>query len=329
MAGILLFITPSTVAQTNPSPSGDPFIGMYEGAYHATGRPAYPASASLVSQGRGVYRLAVRYQTGASLAEFGQVELHGVAQGPRLTVSGYANNISWNGTVENGVLTLGRSDPHYGGRFALHKVIHLSPTEGMKPPRNATVLLPFEPGQETNLDSWTNSKWELSHDGTMRVKGGTGDNRTKESFGSIRLHLEFNLAHMPEENGQGRSNSGIYFQDRYEVQILDSFGIIPGSGDCGGIYEQSAPRINACYPPGQWQTYDITFRAAEFDRSGKIKTYPQVTVELNGVVIQENHEFKVVTGGAVNDKVVDRARMRLQDHGDPVKYRNIWVVELD
>jgi 3-keto-disaccharide hydrolase len=329
VTAFLFAVAPSATAKSNPSPSGDPFIGAYDGAYHATGRPDNPASASVVSQGRGVYRLDVRYQTGPTLAEFGQVELYGIAQGPKLNLTGYAGNISWTGSVENGTLRLLRSDPHYGGRFALTKIVHISPTEGAKPPRNAVVLLPFEPGKKTTGDQWTNPKWELLDDGSMQVQGRSGDNRTKESFGSIRLHLEFNLAHMPGESGQGRSNSGVYFQDRYEVQVLDSFGLISGSGDCGGIYEQSAPRVNACYPPGQWQTYDITFRAAEFDRSGAIKKFPTLTVKLNGVVVQEDHVFKTVTGGAVSDKVVDKARLRLQDHGDPVRYRNIWVVELD
>lgn len=306
-------------AQTNPSPSGDPFIGRYEGHYTPTGRAGLETVAEVISHGRGLYRLKVDQHPGVHL------ELYGVAAGPALRINGYSNNISWTGTVEEGALKLGRTDAHYGGTFALNKVIQHSDTEGLKPPKDAVVLLALNEGKG-DLGGWTNSKWESLDGGVMRVKGGSGDNRTQAKHGSIRLHLEFKTAHMPSASGQQRSNSGLYFQDRYEVQVLDSFGVIPGSGDCGGIYEQSVPAVNASYPPGQWQTYDIEFTAPVLDKDGKVEQFPTVTVVLNGVTVQDKHEFKTVTGGAINDQVVQEASLRLQDHSDPVEYRNIWWV---
>ncbi len=321
LASALVLVSLSAVSsgQSNPSPSGDPFLGRYEGTYKETGRENVAAVAEVIAEGRGLYRLRLD-------SDAVHLELHGAAAGPKLRFMGYSNNISWSGVVEDGKIRFGRSDSHYGGTFSFAKVIEHSPTEGLKPAKNATVLLGMTSGK-ADLSAWTNSKWESSGDGVMRVKGGSGDNKTKDTHANIRLHLEFKTALMASSSGQQRSNSGIYFQDRYEVQILDSFGVIPGSGDCGGIYEQSVAAVNVCYPPGQWQTYDITFTAARLDKDGKVKKYPTVTVEHNGVLIQDAHEFKKVTGGAVNDKVVEEARMRLQDHSNPVEYRNIWWVK--
>jgi hypothetical protein len=324
--GVFFILTPHAWSE-NPSPSGDPFIGEYEGTYRSTGRPNYASTAKVISEGRGLYRLLMQYTPPAADSWTNQIELHGQSAGPRLLFNGFSNDDRWEGTVQEGKLTVSKAGTHYGGGFALNKVIKHSPSEGLKPPRGAAVLLPFEEGKKTSLAAWTNDKWPLGNDGTMQV--GKGDNRTRERYGSVRIHMEFNLAHMPSAHGQSRSNSGIYFQDRYEVQILDSFGLIQGSGDCGSIYEQSVALVNMTYPPGQWQTYDIVFTAATFDKNGKVKVYPTVTVEHNGVLVQDKHEYKKVTGGAVNDKVVEKAPIRLQDHGDPVKYRNIWIEELD
>ena len=325
---ILLAVAPASVAQDNPSPSGDPFIGAYEGTYQAQGRDPYPAKGHIINIGRGVYKVSVGFGVNDGSQQYGYVEIHGEAHGPRLRVSGYSNDVRWNGTVRNGELTV-KQDAHYGGAFTMKKVIHHSPTEGMKPQADAVVILPYAEGEPTNLDAMTNSNWILGRDGSMQVKGGEGDQRTKAEFGDCTVHLEFKLAHMPDKSGQSRSNSGIYLQDRYEAQILDSFGLMSGSGDCGGIYEQAVPLVNACYPPGQWQTYDIEFTAARFNADGSVASYPTMTVRLNGVLIHDEHVFESVTGGAVSDKVVAKAPIRLQDHGDPVQYRNFWVVEKD
>lgn len=316
-----------TLAAENPSPSGDPFIGSYEGTYNATGYDPYEATGHVTSEGPELYRLIVNFAVGAKgNQQHSQLELHGRAQGSRLRFAAYSGNVMWEISLEDGTLNIQRYHG-YGGTFKLKKVIHVSPTEGLTPPEGATILLPFTTGEKADISAWTNTEWQALNDGVMRVKGGSGDNRTQESFGSFRLHLEFKTAHMPSAHGQQRSNSGIYYQDRYETQILDSFGLISGSGDCGGIYGQSTPLVNVCFPPAQWQTYDAEFTAAEFDEAGKAISHPRITVKLNGVLIQDNHELKASTVGAVDDKHVPIAPLRLQDHGNPVEYRNIWLVE--
>src|SRR5262249_22625412 len=138
--------------------------------------------------------------------------------------------------------------------------------------------------------------------------------------------VEFRLPFRPASRGQSRGNSGVYIQRRYEIQILDSFGLDPKHDDCGSIYEQTAPAVNMCLPPLSWQTYDIDFTAAGVDESGKKTASARVTVVHNGVTIHDNAEIKGTTG--LGRKEEDKpAPLYLQNHGNPVYFRNIWLVE--
>jgi len=173
------------------------------------------------------------------------------------------------------------------------------------------------------------SRWEVQPDGSVLVKAGTGDAISKREFGDFQLHLEFRCPLMEGKTGQARGNSGVYLHDRYEVQVLDSWGLDSQDNDCGGIYRIAKPLVNACRPPEQWQTYDIIFRAPRFDSAGAVTEPPRVTVIHNGVVIHNNLTIPGPTGGAVGMDMAARGPIRLQDHGDPVRYRNIWVRALD
>ena len=149
----------------------------------------------------------------------------------------------------------------------MNRVERKSPTLGKKPPAGAVVLLPFEEGKPTNLDQWAKNQWMCQPDGSILVRG--GDIKTKQEFGSYKLHVEFCVPFMPAARGQGRGNSGVYQHGRYEIQVLDSFGLTENGGECAAVYGQKAPDVNASLPPGQWQTYDIDFKAPEFDDAGK------------------------------------------------------------
>jgi hypothetical protein len=169
-------------------------------------------------------------------------------------------------------------------------------------------------------------KWRLV-DGAMEVKPGAGSIATKRKFKDFKLHLEFCTPFMPEARGQGRGNSGVYLQNRYEIQVLDSYGLEPKDNECGGIYQVGAPLVNMCYPPGQWQTYDITFQAPRFDGSGNKQKDAVVTVVHNGVTIHDQQPIPHPTGGALDSNVSEPGGVYLQDHGNLVRFRNIWLVE--
>jgi hypothetical protein len=202
-----------------------------------------------------------------------------------------------------------------------------SPTLGAKPPAGATVLLPYEPGKAPSLDAWTNTTWKADPEGFI-VKG-KGDQVTRADLGDMQLHAEFNIP--PGEDGKkppSDGNSGLYIMDRYEIQILDTYGAPIADHICGSVYRKIAPTANAALPTGKWQTYDITFHAPKFDSDGKKTASVRVTVVLNGVKVQDNVEVPAPTGAAGKKPEVAKAPLRLQDHGCDVKFRNIWLTPI-
>jgi hypothetical protein len=200
-----------------------------------------------------------------------------------------------------------------GQKGQLKKVDRQSSTLGMKPPAGAIVLF-----DGTNVDAWEPGK--MAEDMLMGV--GT---RTKQKFDSFTLHLEFRTPFMPAEGGQQRGNSGMYLQDQYECQILDSFGLEGRDNECGGIYSNSQPLVNMCLPPLTWQTFDVEFTGAKFDGNGEVSEAGKCTIRHNGVLIHEDLVLKTTPGGGQRDQ--KPGALYLQDHGDPVRFRNIWIVE--
>jgi len=217
------------------------------------------------------------------------------------------------------------------GAFTMEKTIRLSPTLGTKPPESAVVLFA---GKKKDTDNWQAARrrimgfpWLLK-DGAMEVNPRKGGIITKQKFGDCKLHIEFRTPFMPEARGQRRGNSGVYLQGRYEVQILDSYGLQGMDNECGGIYKVGRPLVNMCAPPTQWQTYDITFRAPRFDTNGKKTELATLTVKHNGVLIQNGVKAKGPTTAAPDRTEKGPGGLYLQDHGNPVQFRNIWLIEL-
>lgn len=210
------------------------------------------------------------------------------------------------GTIGGGKLTLGAD--------TLERVERTSPTMGAKPPEGAIVLF-----DGSGTDAWEGSG--MSDDKLLKQ----GQN-TKQKFQSYTIHLEFLLAYKPDARGQERGNSGFYNQSRYEVQVLDSFGLEGKDNECGGIYSVKAPDFNMCLPPLQWQTYDIDFTSATFDAAGKKKTSARTTVKHNGITIHKDVEIPHATTAAPLPEGPEPGPLHLQDHGNPVRYRNIWIL---
>lgn len=193
------------------------------------------------------------------------------------------------------------------------------------PPADALVLFDGK-----DLSQWNGGEnWEIK-DGYAIVR--KSNISTKKSFGDCQLHLEFATPEKVSGKGQGRGNSGVYIMERYEVQILDSHdNPTYFDGQCAAIYKQSPPMVNACRKPGEWQTYDILFNAPRFDAAGKVEKPAYVTVLHNGIVVHNHFELQ---GGTFFDRPAaygkhpERLPIRLQNHGNPVKFRNIWIREI-
>jgi hypothetical protein len=205
------------------------------------------------------------------------------------------------------------------------------------PPKGATVLFDGK-----SLDGWlktdgkTPAAWKLVDGGAMQSGG--GNIITKDKFdGSFKLHVEFRVPYMPKATGQQRGNSGVYIQGRYEVQVLDSYGLDSKDNDCGAIYEVSKPLVNACKAPAVWQSYDIEFTAPKC-ADGKITEAARITVYQNGVKVQDDvrlvrknkegqEEIVKFTRAGMETDPCTPGPIMLQDHGNPVQFRNVWLVK--
>lgn len=205
------------------------------------------------------------------------------------------------------------------------------------PPSDAIVL--FD-GTEESLKNWTDrngepTKWKLV-DGALESVRGAGYIHSKQSFGSVQLHVEWASPAKAEGSGQGRGNSGVFLMNNYEIQILDSYeNTTYPDGQAGALYGRSKPLVNASRKPGEWQSYDIIFHRPHFDEDGKVTRKATFTVLHNGVLIQDHVTLSGGTGWkgphAVSEYQAhaDKLPIAFQDHGNPVRFRNVWVRELE
>ena len=206
------------------------------------------------------------------------------------------------------------------------------------PPSDAVVL--FDGSEKSFKENWSDtkggaSKWKIV-DGAMESVRGAGYIQSKAKFGSCQLHIEWASPAQVKGNGQGRGNSGVFLMGTYEVQVLDSFkNKTYADGQAGALYGRSKPLVNASRGPGEWQSYDIIFHRPLFDKDGKVSRRATFTVLHNGILIQDHTVLSGGTGWqgphAASDYKAhaDKLPISMQDHGNPVRFRNVWVRELE
>lgn len=296
-------IKPKAETFTDPAKAGPDYVdqGEYKNDW---------GGAQVIALGDDKFRM-VTYRGGLPGdgwdKEFKQ-EINGKREGAKIV---FTSTNNYRAELANGKISIS-SDA--GGPWTMEKVSRKSPTEGAKPPAGAIVL----------FDGSHANEWKGGHmDERGLLQAGT---TSKKVFTNFTLHLEFLLPFKPLGRGQDRGNSGVYLLDRYECQVLDSFGLKGENNECGGFYQQAKPLLNMCYPPLTWQTYDIDVAAAKFDAAGKKISNTIVTVKHNGVVIHDKLELKRETPGGGMKEVPAGGGIQLQGHGNPVFYRNIWIV---
>jgi hypothetical protein len=285
--------------------------GLYEGTLKDV-----KFEARVIAMGKDAYKIYVRQ----ALADgkVGKVELDGKAEGDAVAFKSKGGDVEWTATYAPGAIKGKAGDV----AFEAKRVQRKSPSMGKAPPAGAIVLIDGK-----NFDNVTKGKaeedWKPADDGSIQVpKGGMN---TKQQFdGSYDEHVEFLCPLMPAARSQGRGNSGCYQANGDEVQVLDSFGMDTyKGGGCGGLYNYKDPDTFdvfslASLPPLEWQTYDIEYRVEKKD--GKPAGKPKITVWHNGIKIHDNAELK-------ND--AKKGGLHFQDHGNPVRYRNIWVLPVN
>ncbi len=320
---LLLFIVTLTLgaAFTAAADDDDKVMGVYQGAFDGAGWEGRTIRAQVwaenktqqtavlfVGDGSGEVRAAISGRGREGKFKFsGDLELG--AMGGKAAFTGGIANETFTGELK------GKT----AGKFTLKRVFPEPPTRGMAPPEGAVALF-----DGTNLEQHWNliPHWCPQGDGSVQICH--TNLQTKEEFGSGLYHIEFMTPFMPTERGQGRGNSGVYVLGRYEVQVLDSFGQEPKDNLCGGIYQKAVPAADAVLPPLQWQTYDITFTAAAFDAAGNKTKNARITLVHNGITVHDDVELDGPTPGGVSDQDGPKGPLFFQDHGNTVKFRNVW-----
>jgi len=288
------------------------FQGEYRGWQRAN--PSWRSSESVALQvvalGEGRFDVMKYYGglPGSGWRKPDKFTMTGVRNADRVALTGS----QFQGEIIGSTLRLFRPDGHLAGQ--LTRVERVSPTMGAKPPQEAIVLFDGH-----DLSHWKDA--QLTPEGLLQA--GT---ETVQEFGDFRLHGEFMLPYKPLARGQARGNSGFYLQGRYEVQVLDSFGLEGIENECGSLYKTKRPDTNLCLPPLQWQTYDIDFINARFDAQGQKTSNMRISVWHNGVVIHNSAPIPHKTGAGKPEGPLPLP-IKLQDHGNPVVYRNIWLID--
>lgn len=286
------------------------YQGEYVGVLRTGSLGLRQTGVQVAALGDGEFR-AVEYPgglPGAGWNRLERIELTGRREGDVLELQGWPLTVE----VMPPIAIVRNSAGEVLG--ALHKTHRVSYTMGYLPPPGGRMLFDGTSGENFR-------KARITPEGYLEVGADF-----KENYRDYNLHVEFQLPYMPYAHGQGRANSGVYLQSRYEVQVLDSFGLEGVENECGALYRYKRPDVNMCLPPLSWQTYDIQFTSPRFDEEGNKVRNARLTVWHNGVLIHNDFEIERKTG-AGKEETPRLFPIRLQDHGNPVRFRNIWIRE--
>jgi len=318
--------------------TADPLVGDYEGDWSKDAR-VWPRGlvAQVIPRGAGTYLVNLLPEFDHRCPPLAAVEAR--RDGDLLVIGGDP----WSGRIEGGKFTGRGLVKGKTASFELEKVRRPSPRLGAEPPQGALVLF-----DGSGFDHWVGIgkgkdvqevTWQLV-DGVMQPAPTLTDHAfaasigTKETFQDYHLHIEFRLPLLPDVLGQSRGNSGIIFEDYtfHELQVLDSYGLPGYYDECGAIYKISAPHVNMCRPPLEWQSYDIVYRGPRYADDGKLLQTATITVSHNGKLVQKDLPLPDSPAAErqrrENPDARKVGRIKLQNHGDPVQYRNIWLKEL-
>lgn len=294
----------------------DPFVGDYSGRWIGKVEVDPELHAQVIALGNDNYRIRFVPKLFMRTPIVDEIEVK--TENGRLAFAG--SNVR--GEIADGRIKGERT--RGSDTFGLKKAVHTSPTMDREAPARAKVL-----GQ----DAWQAAVgWEFGEDGVITVTPKGGYLTSKETFKDLEMHIEFRNSFMPRARGQQRSNSGVFVQDVYEVQVLDSYGLDGVYDECGALYKVMAPKVNACAPPVEWQTYDIVYRAPRY-AGGKLVEDPRITVRHNGVLIHHEQVMPWITAWTEEERHAppprDPGHIKLQGHNNYVQFRNIWVQPLD
>ena len=298
--------------------TSDPFSGNYVGRWSAQEDVDPDIAAQIVALGKGKYNVILTAKLHMRAPHKAVAEVEAKDGKLKFEADGLV------GECDGKAFTGGRKGTDR--TFSMERYQHQSPTLGKQPPAGAVVLFDGK-----NLDAWNGTTgWELLPDGILLATPKSKYLESKQLVKDCELHVEFRLPLMPTSRGQARGNSGVFLQGEFECQVLDSFGLPGFYDECGALYKVSPPKVNACLPPLEWQTYDIKYTAPKFDESGKQTAFARMTVHHNGFLIHDNQELPQLTSWKEKERLAphpkDPAPIKFQGHGNYVQYRNIWVV---
>ena len=332
---VLLWMNSASVSQANIEPI-PPFMGDWEGGWvdapqkdgNARNNPGLVAR--VIGLGNNRYEIQILEEFDKR-ADF-KVKTEAVWNNGKMTF----DQNGYSGKITNDSFTGRKAGGAFDTPFSLNRMHRTSPTMGKKAPENAVVLF-----DGSDLDAWERQgggdpTW-LTKDGYFEVLPKKNNNNvggsinTRQSFGDVKVHLEFRLPYEPEHRGQKRANSGFFLPGGYEVQILDSYGLDGMWNECGALYKQSPPRVNMCWAPGVWQTFDVEFKRLRRDSEGNKVDHAEFTVWHNGVKIHNSFQIKGATSNTQKGRELGESGknggLSLQDHSNKIQFRNIWVVE--